>query len=89
MYKKEIQDSEEYDRLSARIAEIGQTFTRNYVSDKLDFAHMLDEVDANVTKLRELLDLPKTDKPDDLDASPFLHNSDVTDKLLEAGQNGL
>lgn len=75
MYKRYIQDGDEYNALTHRLTEIGYLLMNGYVEDKADLEQNLDEIQANVVKLRELLELPETDKPDNLDASPFLHNT--------------
>lgn len=75
MYKRYIQDGDEYNALTHRLTEIGYLLMNGYVEDKADLEQNLDEIQANVVKLRELLELPETDRPDNLDASPFLHNT--------------
>lgn len=75
MYKQDIQDGDEFNALTHRLTKIGRILTNDYVQDRAEFERLLDEIQANVVKLRELLELPETDKPDNLDASPFLHNT--------------
>jgi hypothetical protein len=69
MFNQDIVD------LSYGIAKIIQNVPYMYESDEMGTFHILDEVQAKLTKIRELLNEPKTDKVDDLDNSPFLHNS--------------
>lgn len=70
-----IQDSDEYNVASEAIESAGHNLFQEYVADTSEMFRILDEIQANVTKLRELFDEPKSDKPDDLEASPFLHSS--------------
>lgn len=54
------------------------------VPDKSVIYHILDEIQASVDKMRELLGEPKEDHPDNLDNSPFLHNSEKSDESEKA-----
>lgn len=85
---KLIQDSDEYNAASDAIESAGHNLFQEYVTDEPELFRILDAIQSNVTKLRELFKEPKEDKPDDLEASPFLHEKGSIKNLRAVRSNG-